>query len=70
MTKLRSYLAAAMLPFILAAGACGTSPAPQEDRVDAKAAISVNNAEPTAPLIPSRTNDTAGWTVLTQLFDG
>ena len=70
MTKLRSYLAAAVLPLILAAGACGPSQASQEDRIDPQAAISVNNAEPTAPLIPSSTNDTAGWKVVTQLFDG
>ena len=70
MTKLRSYLAAVLLPLILAVGACGTSQASQEDRVDPRAAISVNNAEPTAPLIPSSTNDTAGWKVVTQLFDG
>ena len=70
MTKLRSYLAAAVLPLILAAGACGPSQASQGDRIDPQAAISVNNAEPTAPLIPPSTNDTAGWKVVTQLFDG
>lgn len=32
--------------------------------------ISVNNIEPAAGLIPSDTNDMAGWKIVTQLFEG
>ncbi|MBT1182426.1 ABC transporter substrate-binding protein [Bifidobacterium sp. CP2] len=38
---------------------------------DGKAAvITVNNVEPASGLIPSDTNDMAGWKVVTQLFEG
>ncbi len=71
MTNLRSYLAAGILPLVLMAGACGSSGGSRvQGETDPRAAISVNNTEPTAPLIPSSTNDTAGWKVVTQLFDG
>ncbi|KAA8818997.1 ABC transporter substrate-binding protein [Bifidobacterium rousetti] len=32
--------------------------------------ITVNNVEPAASLVPSNTNDMAGWKVVTQLFEG
>ena len=38
--------------------------------VPAKSIVTVNNVEPAAGLIPSNTDDLAGWKVVTQLYEG
>lgn len=43
----------------------GSSPAGQSGQP-----VTVNNVEPASGLIPSDTNDTAGWKVVTQIFEG
>ncbi|RBP97450.1 ABC transporter [Bifidobacterium aemilianum] len=69
MTKARITLAAALLPVIMVMSACGPA-TPSSQAPDPKAIISVNTVEPASPLIPSGTDDTAGWKVVTQLFEG
>ncbi|BDR52617.1 ABC transporter substrate-binding protein [Bombiscardovia nodaiensis] len=64
-----------LLSVVLALGlaGCGASPASSGSHAaaaDPKAVISVNNVEPVSYLLPSNTDDTAGWKVVTQLFEG
>lgn len=37
---------------------------------EANGVVTVNDIEPAAGLVPSNTNDTAGWKVVTQVFEG
>lgn len=53
-----------------AGGANGTADTAGESGSSSKSVVTVNNVEPAAGLIPSNTNDMAGWKVVTQLFEG
>ena len=64
---------ATLLGASLALSGCGTSSSDASSTNTNKvsdAIITVNNVEPGAGLIPGNTADTAGWKVVTQLFDG
>jgi oligopeptide transport system substrate-binding protein len=70
--KIPAIIAAA-LSVGLALSGCGTSGSTSDSSTSAKASnavISVNNVEPGVGLVPGNTADTAGWKVVTQLFDG
>lgn len=64
-------LVAPLLGASLLLSGCGS---PTENtatpQADPDAIISVNNVEPGSALLPGDTADTAGWKVVTQLFDG
>jgi oligopeptide transport system substrate-binding protein len=59
---------AAVIGIALALGGCGASGGGNAS--SGPAAIIVNDSEPAAGLVPSDTNDLAGWKVVTQLFEG
>ena len=52
------------------AGMGGSDAATSGSKASSDATIVVNNVEPTAALVPSNTNDLAGWKIVTELFDG
>jgi oligopeptide transport system substrate-binding protein len=56
------------LGIALVLGGCGASGGGSAS--SGPAVITVNDAEPAAGLVPSDTNDLAGWKVVTQLFEG
>lgn len=73
MRKLRiPAIIAAALSATLALSGCGSTSAESSNgtKASADSIITVNNVEPGAGLIPGNTADTAGWKVVTQLFDG
>ncbi|MCI1936093.1 MAG: ABC transporter substrate-binding protein [Bifidobacteriaceae bacterium] len=69
-----SAIVAVLLGASMALSGCGTSAAPTsstaDGTADSTAVITANNTEPGAGLIPGSTADTAGWKVVTLLFDG
>ena len=67
---------AAALGIALTLGACSTNGAANGTDTAANGTdrtaqtITVNNVEPAAGLVPSNTNDMAGWKIVTELFEG
>lgn len=71
-TKMIAGVAALIGAGLVIAG-CGSGTADTADGhggASSGQVVTVNNVEPAAGLIPSNTNDTAGWKVVTQLFEG
>lgn len=67
--KRLAALVAAGLCLVL--GACGTSTSSKPSgESGGNSVITVNNVEPAQGLIPTSTNDLAGWKIVTQLFEG
>lgn len=69
LTVIAAALAAvlAVLPLSACGSAAGGS---SSEGSDPNAIISVNAVEPTGELLPGNVADTAGWKVITQVFDG
>lgn len=70
-----SAVVAVLLGASLSLSGCGTSESTTsgsaaKSTTDSSAIITANNIEPGAGLIPGSTDDTAGWKVVTLLFDG
>lgn len=66
--KIIGTVLGAVVATVLTLGGCGS--ANDTADTDATQPITVNNVEPAAGLVPSDTNDLAGWKVVTQLFEG
>ncbi|MFR0588977.1 ABC transporter substrate-binding protein [Bifidobacterium apri] len=65
----RAAVAVLAASSLLLAG-CSNATSGQSASTSDKAVVTVNNVEPAAGLIPSNTDDLAGWKVVTQLYEG
>ncbi|RBP99820.1 ABC transporter [Bifidobacterium xylocopae] len=63
-------LGAVVVAALVLEGCGSTTPGGHPGSADERGAVTVNNVEPVSDLTPSKVTDTAGWKVVSLLFDG